>query len=362
MVCLAVEVAVACLATLLSAQVPQAASSPEHLLLKDYRPKSIFRTPRTRVEKARFPAIDMHSHAYAETAAQVETWVQTMDSVNIDRTVVLLGTTGKAFDEGSQRFRSYPERFELWCGIDFTGFDQPGFGPAATAELERCHRLGAMGVGEITDKGGGLKGNAGGLHLDDPRMDPILEKCAELGMPLNVHMGEDQWMYEPMDASNDGLMNAFEWRIPASPAILRHEQVIATLRRAVEKHPRTIFIACHFANCCSDLSILGAMLERYPNLYADIGARYAETAPIPRHVLRFFARYQDRLLYGTDMGLDADMYRITFRILETEDEHFYEVEQFGYHWPLYGLGLNDSILKKLYRENARDLMKRAHRP
>ena len=346
----------------LQAQAPKAAIAPDQLLLKDYRPHSIFKVPQTRIEKARYPTIDIHSHPYAETEAEVAAWVKTMDAVGIEKTVILFGSTGKAFDEASQKYRKFPARFELWCGIDFIGFDQPGFGPAALAELERCRRLGAVGVGEITDKGGGLNGNAGGMHLDDPRMDAILEKCAELGLPINVHVGEDQWMYEPQDQTNDGLMNAFEWKIPNQPEVLRHDQVIATLDRAVKKHPRTLFIACHLANCCHDLAILGTMLDKYPNLYADIGARYGETAPIPRQVARFLGRYQDRILYGTDMGMEAEMYRTTFRILESEDEHFYETELFGYHWPLYGFGLKATILKKVYSENARAVMKHAKQP
>ena len=99
-------------------------------------------------------------------------------------------------------------------------------------------------------------------------------------------------------------------------------------------NPNTVFIACHFANCCYNLEILGAMLDKYPNLYADISARYAETATIPRYMAAFYDKYQDRLLYGTDMGFDNSMYETTFRILETADEHFYRTEQFNYHWAL----------------------------
>jgi len=98
------------------------------------------------------------------------------------------------------------------------------------------------------------------------------------------------------------------------------------------------------------------VLDRHPNLYADISARYAETAPIPRFTSQFYASHSDRLVYGTDMGFDAPMYRITFRILETLDEHFYELNQFGYHWALNGFGLSDSILKRLYHDNAAKLL------
>jgi predicted TIM-barrel fold metal-dependent hydrolase len=133
--------------------------------------------------------------------------------------------------------------------------------------------------------------------------------------------------------------------------------MLKTLGNAVKKHPNTTFIACHYANCSYDLSLLGNLFDQYPNLYADISARFAETAPIPRFVNQFFRQYQDRLVYGSDMGVDKDMYQTTFRILESEDEHFYEHELFGYHWPLNGYGLPDEVLEKVYRNNALQLLK-----
>jgi predicted TIM-barrel fold metal-dependent hydrolase len=143
-------------------------------------------------------------------------------------------------------------------------------------------------------------------------------------------------------------LNALEWRLDDQSGILGLTEVVATLGRAVFRHPRTTFIACHLANCTYDLSILGRMLDEHPNLYADIGARYAETATIPRRAAAFFAKYRDRLLYGTDMGFAREMYLTTFRILETADEHFYDFDRFDYHWPLYGLALDDDVLEKVY--------------
>lgn len=345
---------------LISAQSQVDESPPDQLLLKDYRPRSIFKVPQTRVEKARFPVIDVHSHVYARTPSRVDQWVRNMDEVGIERSVIMVGGTGKRFDDAVSLFAKYPDRFEIWCGIDGAEFDEPGFVERAFAELERCKKLGARGVGELSDKGRGLRGFTAkssdtSMHIDDAQMDPILEKCADLGLPVNIHVGEDRWMYEPMNRFNDGLMNAFKWRIPDEPGVLRHHEVIATLDRAVKRHPRTTFIACHLANCCYDLSILARMFDEYPNLYADIGARFGEIAPIPRYMRKFFERYQDRILYGTDMGLDTEMYRTTFRILETEDEHFYPENLRSYHWPLHGFGLRDEVLRKIYRDNARKL-------
>lgn len=115
---------------------------------------------------------------------------------------------------------------------------------------------------------------------------------------------------------------------------------------------RTTFAACHLANCCADLGRLGDLLDRHPNFYADIGARFAELSPIPRQVARFFAKYRDRLMYGTDNGPDPEMYRESFRLLESADEHFYLARFSKYHWPAHGWGLPDEVLRALYRGNA----------
>jgi uncharacterized protein len=334
-------------------------ASPETILLKDYKPKSLYKIPITNVAKAKFPIIDMHSHAYAKTPEEISEWVKNMDEVGVAKTIVLTGETGAAFDDVYKKYALHRGRFELWCGFDYTGYDQSGFDKRAIAELERCHQAGAQGVGELHDKGKGLSSEtmtAAGMHPDDPRMDSVFERCGQLGMPVNLHVADPIWMYQPMDNENDGLMNAFQWRLDNQPGIVGHSGMIDILERTVQKHRSTTFIACHFANLDYDLGRLGGIFERHPNLYADISARYAETAPIPRFTSQFYAKNAERLLYGTDMGFDKPMYQVTFRILETLDEHFYETDMFGYHWSLNGFGLSDEILQKLYRTNAEKLL------
>jgi uncharacterized protein len=335
-------------------------SSPETILLKDYRPKSIYKIPISEIPKAKFPIIDMHSHPYAKTPAEIDTWVRNMDEVGVEKTTILTMTTGAEFDAIQKKYSKYPERFEMWCGFDFTGYDKPGFPAAAVKELQRCHDAGARGVGEIHDKGEGLKSgksSAHGMHPDDPRMDPLFEKLAELRMPISLHVADPIWMYQKMDIHNDGLMNAYEWRLDNKPNIVGLSGMVDIFERILARHRNTTFIACHFMNLDYDLARLGEAFERHPNLYADISARYAETAPIPRFAAQFYAKHADRLVYGTDMGFDKPMYRITFRILESLDEHFYEIDQFSYHWALNGLGLSDEILKQVYHDNATKLMR-----
>ncbi|MBL0745302.1 amidohydrolase family protein [Chryseolinea lacunae] len=339
------------------------AQTPDQLLLKNYRPKSIYNIPVTKIEKAKYPVIDMHSHPYGKTNEDLKQWIKTMDKMGIEKTLILSYATGAKFDSIYQVYSKFGDRFEVWCGFDHTGFKEPGWIDRAVKELERCARVGAKGVGELGDKGLGefysSPTPAWGMHIDDPRMRPLWKKCAELRLPVNVHVAEPMWMYEKMDSTNDGLMNAYIWRVDQTkPGLLTHAQLIGTLEKAVRENPATTFVACHYANCEYDLSILGNLLGKYPNLYADISARYAETATIPRYMNTFLEKHQDKIVYGTDMGADPEMYAFTFRILESKDEHFYATEMTGYHWPLHGFGLSDAVLKKVYQTNAKKILKR----
>jgi predicted TIM-barrel fold metal-dependent hydrolase len=333
------------------------------LKLKDYHPVSIYKTGKTRVETAKYPVIDFHSHNYPASNEEVDQWVRTMDAAGIAKTMILTYSTGLRFDSIVEKYRKYKDRFAIWCGFDYSGYENPGWQAHAMAELERCHKEGAVGVGELGDKGLGelysrpVPGY--GLHIDDPRMKPLLTKCAELHMPVSIHVAEDAWMYLPSDSTNDGLMNSATWKVNLSKkGILDHDQLISTLENAVRDNPKTTFIACHLANCCSDLSVLGRLFDEYPNLWADIAARYGEIAPVPRYTAAFMEKYADRLLYGTDMGFSAEMYQTTFRILETRDEHFYVQQLLNYHWPLYGLDLSNETLRKLYNGNAKQIFAR----
>lgn len=331
------------------------------LLLKEYDPVSLYEIPKTFPVKAKYPVIDMHSHPYAKSKLEIDKWIDTMDKAGIEKTILLTYETGAAFDSIYDVYSKYKDRFEVWCGFDYTGYDEPGWTKKAIKELVRCFKNGAQGVGELGDKGGGLSYSqpttAAGMHIDDERMAPLLKKCGELGMPVSIHVAEPYWMYQPINEYNDGLMNSKKWKVDMTKkGILSHAELLNTLENAVNNNSETTFIACHLANTSYNLQILGDLLEKSSNLYADISARYAETAPIPRHVKKFYEKYQDRLLYGTDMGLSPSMYTTTFRILETEDEHFYQKDLFSYHWALNGFGLPNNVLKKIYYENAKKIL------
>lgn len=349
----------ACMMLFVAAGPRPATAQVEDLLLENFRPQSIYRVPATDVQQARFPVIDMHSHAYAGSQAELEQWVRNMDAVGIERTIILTGAVGERLDSLYRAYAQFGDRFEVWCGLDLRGYDEPGFGPAAVAELERCVALGGRGVGELSDKGRGLVSGgitAHGLHPDDPRMDPIFRKAAELGIIINLHVADPMWMYMPMDSTNDGLMTSYRWRLDDQPDIVDHAGMMQILDRTLARHPETTFNVVHYANLTYDLAQLDDLLTRHPNLNVDVSARYAEISQIPRAAKQFIEKHADRVLYGTDLGFDDDMYRTTFRILQTEDEHFYAHDIFRQHWALRGLGLSDDTLRKVYRDNALRLL------
>ncbi len=236
------------LALMAGLAMPAFCQDPNTLKLKDFNPVSIYKIPQTKIEKAKYPAIDMHSHDYPKSDALVQEWMRTMKEANIEKTLILSYATGARFDSVVAKYGRYKDKFEIWCGFDYTGIDKPGWQEHAVAELERCYKKGAKGVGELGDKGLGefystpVPGY--GLHIDDPRMKPLLEKCAQLHMPVNVHVAEDEWMYLNPDSTNDGLMNSAKWHVDMTkPGIINHDQLVATLENAVKNNPATTFIA-----------------------------------------------------------------------------------------------------------------------
>jgi uncharacterized protein len=381
-------------------QQESAPGSPPTILLNDYVPHSLYLVPVTEVNKAKYPVIDAHNHGHGPlTVAEM---VRIMDQVGVEKTVIFTGASdAEHFTEVSRQYAAYPDRFDLWCMFDMADSDRPGFGPKAVKALEACHRAGARGVGEMSDKGRGFTSrsfssrpsstrrrrpfaslNGGptytrnpmppdpnaptGPHADDPRMDALWERAGQLGMPISIHVSDPIWSYQKMDHTNDGLMNGWTWRIILEPGMYDHDQLVDSLDKTAQKHPKTIFIACHLSNLDYDLTRLGEMFDRRPNLYADISARFAETATIPRFTRRFLMKYPDRVVYGSDVSYNVPFFKTSFRIMETEDEHFYErgrVEtanfNFNYHWPLNGFGLPDDVLKNVYHDNAVNIFKKA---
>jgi len=330
----------------------------DSVLLKDYAPESSLVVPETKVNKARFPVVDVHTHSgqsHVSTPRDVDDWVRTMDDVGIETSIVFTGATGTAFDRQVELFSRYPKRFQLYCSLDTTNFDALDYAQRVVRELERCYRQGARGVGEITDKGSGLQRATlprnKRLHFDDARLDAVWEKCAELKLPVNAHIADHPSCWKPLGPKQERTPD-FQHFNQYGKDVLSYEELLATRRRLLEKHPRLTLIACHLGNQGNDLAALARELDRYPNLYVDISARDYEVGREPRAASKFLAKYKDRVLFGTDMERDASMYRGWWRLLESGDEFI----PGRLWWRYYGLELPPPVLESLYRANAKRIL------
>lgn len=343
---------------------PQQPSPMDSVLLKDYQPDSSLVVPQTLVPKARYPVIDVHSHVYANTPAEIAAWVRTMDETGVELTVILTGATGERFDRLVDLFlKPYPKRFQLFCGIDTTDFDAPDYAQRAARELERCYRKGARGVGEATDKGEGFGGFTGfgaprpprprdkRLHPDDPRLDLFWRKTAELKIPVSLHIADHPSAWRPPD-NHQERSPGFQRFNQYGKDIPSFQELMAIRDRFLDRHPEVTLIAVHFSNQGNDFASVAKALDRYPNLYVDLSARGYEIGRQPFTAPKFLAKYKDRVLFGTDQTQSKAMYQAWWRLLETRDEYIPGPSW----WRLYGQGLPPDVLETIYNKNARKLL------
>ncbi|KAF5060701.1 Amidohydrolase [anaerobic digester metagenome] len=336
--------------------VPSKAGPMDNILLKDYAPRSSIITQETFVEKAKFPSIDCHVHIEAKTPQEIDEWVKIMDEVGIETSVILTAATGDEFKKLVGLFiKAHPGRFQLYCGMDLTDTDNRNFSKRVVDELERCRESGACGVGEITDKGFGFTKDKDlpktrRLHPDDERLDTFWKKCGELKMPINLHMADHPSCWTPLDVFQERTPDYQLFNLYNTDA-LSYSELIERRNKTLEKHPETIFVACHLGNQGHDLATLSETMDRYPNLYLDTSARDYELGRTPRSSAKFLNKYKDRIVFGTDMGREKNMYRIHWRLLETGDEYI----PGRVSWRYFGLELPEATLVALYRDTAKKI-------
>jgi predicted TIM-barrel fold metal-dependent hydrolase len=280
-----------------------------------------------------------------------------MDRVNLKRIVILTGRWGEALQKVIDgTVKPHPDRFTVFTEPDWSRIDEPGFGEAIAAQIRDAVARGARGLKITKVLGLGVRYQAGPLvAVDDPRLDPLWTECGRLGIPVAIHTADPDAFFEPVDAANerwDELGEHPRWsfhgeRFPPKKALLEARN------RVFARHPGTTFIALHVANHPEDLDDVSAVLDFYPNVVVETGARHAELGRQPRRARAFFIKYQGRILFGTDFTPEEAMYRNWFRFLETDDEHFdyWHYPSQG-RWRIYGLDLPRPVLEKVYAANA----------
>ncbi len=362
---------------------------PAALDLKEFQPRSMLHVTETQVPRARFPVIDFHTHIGFSAAssggvaqgeeirflAPPEELLAVMDHVNLQTMVNLTGGVGRGLQESIQRYQTaHPGRFLTFAEPRWSAANAPNYARDQALEIEHAHQLGARGLKVLKTLGLYLREQitSGPLvAIDDRRFDQMWEACAANSMPVAMHIADPEAFFLPIDRFNERfeeLNNHPSWSFygrdfPANRALLEARN------RVLERHPKTTFVTLHVGNNAENLGYVSECLDKYPNMFVETAARIGELGRQPRTSQRFFDRYQDRVLFGTDAvphGTETPqqifgeaLYGIYFRFLETEDEYFdyapAPTPPQG-RWRIYGLGLSEPILRKVYHDNAARLL------
>ena len=322
---------------------------------EQYNPPSTLVVPGKKISKARFPFIDVHNHQFRMPEMDLNTLVKDMDALNMKVMVNLSGQSGESLKRSVANVKEhYPKRFIVFANVDFKNVGEAGWGENAAKQLEEDVKNGANGLKiykslgfSVTDRNGKR------VTVDDPRLDPIWKKAGALKIPVLIHTADPKSFWEPMDSNNERWLELVTHpntkKENTNPA--PWDTLIAEQHRLFRKHPGTTFIAAHFGWFPNDLARLGKLLDEMPNVMVEFGAVIAELGRQPRMAKQFFTKYQDRILFGKDSWVPEE-YGTYFRVLETEDEYFPYHKKYHAFWAMYGIGLPDAILKKIYYKNA----------
>ncbi len=347
---------------------------PRRLYLDEFRPRSELKTPLHPLPRAKYPCVNVHTHPARLTEAELAEMVATMDAANIAVSISLDGRVGPRFAEHYQRLTTaHPDRFLVFVRMDYIGegnpddpqtweVHRPDFGLRMADRLTLAVRQGASGLKLLKDLGLTLRDLDGRLiPPDDPRFDPVWQRAGELQIPVLWHCADPVAFFRPVDETNERWEELYrhpEWSFHGGdfPA---HQELIDARNRVIARHPQTTFLCAHMADIPEDLAKLGGYLDRYPNMYVELAARVAELGRQPYTARKFFLQYADRILFGTDGVPPLSELVPHFQFLETWDEYFpYEDNPFPPQglWNIYGIGLPDDVLRKVYHENAARLI------
>ncbi|MBS1544740.1 MAG: amidohydrolase [Bacteroidetes bacterium] len=328
---------------------------------EDYDPPSSLVLEEHKLTRSKFPFIDIHNHQFSMPTQDLSKLVADMDKLNM---AVMVNLSGRGMGSSEHLAKAvenvnktFPARFVVFTNVEFRGIDDPDWSQRAAKQLEEDVKKGAKGLKIYKSLGMINKDKDGNrIHIDDPRIDPVWAKCGELGIPVLIHSADPRQFWQPIDNKNERWLELKlhpNRRHDTDP--VSWETIIQEQHNIFRKHPKTKFINAHLGWYGSDLKKLGQLLDEFPNMYTEIGAVIAELGRQPRAAKAFLTKYQDRVLFGKDSWV-PDEYETYFRVLETEDEYFPYHKRYHAFWRMYGLGLPDEVLKKIYYKNAMKLI------
>ena len=333
--------------------------------------------------------IDLHQHI-GGTTQHLARAVRIMDATGVGIAVNLSGGTvtrrngPSEFERNRQLTEAlYPGRFLHYMNLDYAGWDEPDFSARAVRQIEEGRRLGAAGFKEYKRLGLYLRDKAGKLiRVDDPKLDPVWERCGQLDMPVSIHVADPKAFWLPYDERNERwqeLKDHRSWWFGDTNRFPAWTELLDALNRVIARHPGTRFVCVHFANNAEELDWVDQSLSRYPNMMADLAARIPEIGRhVPQKARRLFMKHQDRILFATDFQVydrlilgssgneppptDADaevFFAKEWRWLETQDRNWPHMTPIQGDWTISSIGLPETVLRKIYFENARTILARS---
>ena len=254
----------------------------------------------------------------------------------------------------------------------------------ASERIAEGYRLGAAGLKEFKRLGLVVRDGHGKLiKIDDPKLDPVWERCGELGMPISIHAGDPKAFWEPLNLKNERwaeLKDHPDWWFGDAKKYPPRMELLAALERVIERHPKTTFVCVHFGNNPEDVDWVDRQLDKHPNMMADLAARIPEIGrQDPEKLHQLFIKHQDRFLFGTDFQVwfrfilgsagDAErpndyealvFYQKCYRYLETDDRNWKHMTPIQGDWTISSIHLPPAVLRRVYFDNARKLLARSY--
>lgn len=319
-----------------------------------YNPTSTLVVPEHKLTSSKYPFIDVHNHQWEMNPGHLTGLIADMDKLNMAVMVNLSGGGGDKLKTYADNVKkSYPKRFIIFTNINFDGIGGESWSDKTIRQLEEDVKNGANGLKIFKNLGFTVNDKNGKrVAVDDPRLDPIWEKCGVLKIPVLIHTADPKSFWDNLDSDNERWLElATHPRRKRDNSDPSFEQLLNEQHQMFKKHPGTTFIAAHFGWLPNDLQQLAKLMEEMPNIIVEFGAVVAELGRQPRTALAFFEKYQDRILFGKDSWVPEE-YATYFRVLETSDEYFPYHKKYHAFWRMYGMGLPDDILKKIYYKNA----------
>ncbi len=274
----------------------------------------------------------------------------------------------------------YPGRVAFAATFSVANFADPAWAVGAVRHIDQAVRLGAVGVKVWKNVGMALRDTDGSyVMLDDPRLAPVFAHLEYKGIVLLDHQGEplDCWLpLEQMSVRSDReYFTAHpQYYMARHPEMPSHETLMAARDHMLDLHPALRLDAVHLASLEWDVDEVARFLDRYPNASVDLAARMVhreyQAARNRDKVRDFLIRYQDRILYGTDIadGLEEsdaavageahDTWLADWRFLNTAET----MHSGDFDAPFQGLALPRGVADKIYHANARALYPAAWEP